>query len=49
MSEAIRIALEQGFSLEQAVEAQSIVGDEPDLMLNYLFDKMYLRWNVNNN
>ena len=40
MSIGIQFAIENGFSIEQAVEAQSIVGDDPELMLSYLFDKV---------
>ena len=40
LSIGIQFAVENGFSIEQAVEAQSIVGDDPELMLSYLFDKV---------
>ena len=39
----VQFALENGFTLEQAIEAQSIVGDDPELMISYLFDKMALK------
>ena len=39
----VQFALENGFTLEQAIEAQTIVGDDPELMISYLFDKMGLK------
>jgi hypothetical protein len=33
------MAVENGFDLESAIEAISVVGENPDLVLNYLFDK----------
>jgi hypothetical protein len=38
----MQIGLESGFSLEQVVEAQSIVGDDGNMILSYLFDKLSL-------
>jgi uncharacterized UBP type Zn finger protein len=36
---AITAALEMGFSLDDAVEALSIVGDNPDNVLNFLMQR----------
>ena len=40
MSPAIKCALQNGFSLEQAIEAYSIVGENPDMMITYLYDRI---------
>lgn len=40
MSLGMQAAIENGFTVEQALEAQQIVGDNPDMMLSYLFDKV---------
>lgn len=40
MSRGVLVAVENGFTTEQAIEAQSLVGDDPDLILAYLFDKV---------
>ena len=37
---AMQVGLANGFSLEQVIEAQQVVGDDGDMILAYLFDKI---------
>ena len=39
MTPSIKIALDNGFDLENAIEAVSVVGENPNYVLNYLLDK----------
>ena len=39
MTPSISVALANGFDLESAIEAVSVVGENPDYVLNYLLDK----------
>ena len=37
---AMQYGLENGFTLEQVYEAQAVVGDDGNMILAYLFDKI---------
>jgi len=39
MPEAVRLVMVQGYSYEDAMEAYSVIGNNPDMMMNYLLDK----------
>ena len=41
MSPAVQSAVEFGYSVEQAIEAISVVGDNPDMVLNYLLQLQF--------
>lgn len=42
MSPGIQAALDQGYDIENAIEATSVVGDNPEMVLSYLFEKFVL-------
>ena len=41
MSPAVKSAVEYGYSVEQAIEAVSLVGENPDMVLNYLLQLQF--------
>ena len=43
MSPAIQCALNNGYTIEQAIEAVSVVGENTELVLGYLFEQYILK------
>ena len=39
MPESVRIVMAQGYSYDDAMEAYKVMGDNPDYMMSYLFDR----------
>lgn len=43
MTTGIKVALEHGYDIENAIEAVSVVGEDPEMVLSYLFEKFTLK------